>query len=270
MAKSFVKMPVDILARKDLSLPGKIVFAAIVDCLWNKEECWPSIRALCRRVALTNKTVVRATRELEVVGLLVVDRPGPGKLNVYSLPRSGDEKRGTTAPALSTQSGGGLPPAGVGVPPTAGVGNLSTSVGILSTKRGKSDPTRRGSSSPIRVDSVRQTNKQTQEQTAAPPKKERPRNELWDAVVAEWFADGIPDSQRANVGKLVKEFRQLKATPAEIRVRRQRVLDCWGPGRDTPASTLKHWSEFANERHADKHRPGRETAAPGKYAGLGD
>ncbi len=92
--------------------------------------------------------------------------------------------------------------------------------------------------------------------------------ELWDAVVAEWFADGIPDSQRANVGKFVKEFRQLNATPAEIGIRRKRIRECWGAGKDTPASTLKHWSVFKDDQKPQNDRPSRIPVPKGKYDHL--
>ena len=108
------------------------------------------------------------------------------------------------------------------------------------------------------------------ESTGAPRKapQGRPRNELWDAVVAEWFADGIPDSQRANVGKFVKEFRQLNATPAEIGIRRKRIRECWGAGKDTPASTLKHWSVFKDDQKPQNDRPSRIPVPKGKYDHL--
>ena len=65
-----------------------------------------------------------------------------------------------------------------------------------------------------------------------------------------------------NVGKFVKEFRQLKATPAEIGIRRKRIRECWGPGTDTPASTVKHWSEFQDDQRAHNDRPGRRGEHP--------
>lgn len=74
--------------------------------------------------------------------------------------------------------------------------------------------------------------------------KSRKRNEIWDAVVVEWWTEGVPDSQLKRVGKAVAEFVRLGATPDEIRVRRKRIRSAWRPGTDTMESVVKHWGEF--------------------------
>ena len=246
MAKTFVKMSVELLARTDLSLPAKVVLSVIMDHMREQPSCWPGIRRLCKITHLDDSTITRAIRGLEVAGLLAVERRESGKSNVYSLPKRPGKRDGLLAQSAPES------------------GTVAKSEAPRSSQESARS---NGTQAPAQTGLNRETKKQRREDPKkdlrrAAPKKERPKNELWDAIVAEWFADGIPDSQRANVGKFVKEFRQLKATPAEIGIRRKRIRECWGPGTDTPASTVKHWSEFQDDQRAHNDRPGRRGEHP--------
>ena len=91
---------------------------------------------------------------------------------------------------------------------------------------------------------------------------------LWDCVVAEWFGGKVISSYKAEVGRIVSYFRQLGATPDEIRKRRARIARAWGEGKDTARATIKHWGQFANEP-VDRSSPARVHAKPGKYDHIG-
>lgn len=104
------------------------------------------------------------------------------------------------------------------------------------------------------------------------PKKPRTekqveRDALWDALVAEWKLPMGTLTQRSRIGRLVTELKGAGAVAADIPIRRQRVIDAWGPEKATPESVVKHWSLFDGSGPV-KNRPGRVEAAPGKYDGV--
>lgn len=125
-----------------------------------------------------------------------------------------------------------------------------------------------------RTEQNRKENPKEDSPPAAPPEKpvKREPNPWWDAVVAVFFAEGVPDDMRSQVGKLAAGFKKLGATEDEIRKRRARIRDAWGPGTDTARSVLKHWGEFTEDARpsSGKHQdsPARVRAKPGKYDNL--
>lgn len=89
----FVKLPLHVLARSDLSPAAKLVYAAIADRIGRNSEAWPGVRRLANDCGLSPATVVHATHRLEAVGLLTVDHvsgnPG-GRTNRYRLRERSD------------------------------------------------------------------------------------------------------------------------------------------------------------------------------------
>lgn len=89
MNDPFLKLPIDIARRPDLSPAAKIVYAAIVDRIGSNGHAWPGVRRLALDTGTDKSTVERTVDALEAAGLLVVERvngnPG-GKTNTYRIP----------------------------------------------------------------------------------------------------------------------------------------------------------------------------------------
>ena len=83
-----------------------------------------------------------------------------------------------------------------------------------------------------------------------PPKLTSPKqaDPLWDAVVAEWSLPIGTKPQRSRVGKVVVDLRSSKASPADLPIRRARMVKLWGAEADTPESLAKHWAKFCDEQ----------------------
>lgn len=108
---------------------------------------------------------------------------------------------------------------------------------------------------------------------AVPAKRER--NPWWDAVVAIWYPDGVPDSQRAQVGRLAADFKTLGATEDGMRTRRTRLRETWGSGADTPFALVKHWAQFSEPcepqtRPGQRHSPAQTRAEKPAAAARGE
>ncbi len=72
----FVKVPRDVLVMSNLSPTAKLVYAVIRDAMRGKGKSWPGIRTICSQIGKTGKSVSRAIRELENIGLIRVTRDG--------------------------------------------------------------------------------------------------------------------------------------------------------------------------------------------------
>lgn len=88
MSQKFYKLPVEIVARKDLTPAGKILWAVLADRIGNNGFCWPGVRSIARDARLDVSTVLESVRKLEVKGLLQVERRGNGRANHYRLATS--------------------------------------------------------------------------------------------------------------------------------------------------------------------------------------
>jgi len=79
-----MKIPCDIMQRKDLSSSAKLVYVAIVDRMGTNNQSWPGVRRISLDAGVTTRTVVMAVRQLEKFGLLVVEK-AHGRTNRYQL-----------------------------------------------------------------------------------------------------------------------------------------------------------------------------------------
>jgi len=114
-----------------------------------------------------------------------------------------------------------------------------------------------------------------------PPEHSRTENEqsipaargaLWDSICQVFDFDPNPKARthKTRLGKLVREFGELNATPDEISKRADRLRRTWGDKCHTPESLHKHWGKFAADV-ADTprgDRTARVAAAAGKYDGI--
>lgn len=79
----FAKLPLDVLARRDLRPAAKLVYAAIADAIGGNGKAWPGYGRLGMLAGLPAGTVKRAVGELVAAGLLVKTPRGRGRSNVY-------------------------------------------------------------------------------------------------------------------------------------------------------------------------------------------
>ena len=57
----------------------------------------------------------------------------------------------------------------------------------------------------------------------------------------------IPDSKRGAYGRVVKELKEVNATPDEVRRRAGNYVRRWGAEKLTPTALLSHWAEMDRE-----------------------
>lgn len=77
-----------------------------------------------------------------------------------------------------------------------------------------------------------------------PPKRARAPNPIWDVVVELFYRDGVPESQKSAVGKIVKDFNSVGATADEIRTRYERYRNGWPNIAHTARGLVYNWSQF--------------------------
>lgn len=77
---SFVQMPVDILARRDINPAAKLIYAVLSDYerIQGNGTAWPGQRTLRAKVGLTGSVVGRAIARLTSVGLVEIVEVGKG------------------------------------------------------------------------------------------------------------------------------------------------------------------------------------------------
>jgi hypothetical protein len=208
--------------RTDLSPIAKVLYAMVVDHMDTNGQAWPGYRRLGREAGCHIETVHRAIHDLEAAGLLVVEyRAGKHGCNRYAL---GVGVRTAQAPAQTEHQRPRKP---------------NTSVRILRSQA----PAQAEQTQTYEPDLLNQT----QEALTAKAKgvrKTRPPDPVWDAVAATWYPSGIPPSQKGAIGKIVKDFKALGATPEEIAKRKARHESEWPKVTCTPRSLVKHWDQF--------------------------
>ncbi len=81
------------------------------------------------------------------------------------------------------------------------------------------------------------------------PNPRTPRDDLWDVIVELWFKGAVlAKSHRTRIGKLVREFSELKASPDDVRARQAFVAGKWSKAAmATPEAVIKHWHAFGSE-----------------------
>ncbi|UCE61587.1 MAG: hypothetical protein JSU63_07520, partial [Phycisphaerales bacterium] len=88
----FIKIPRDVLQRKDLSATAKLLLGYLTNAISRNWQ--PGFRAICRDCGLNPAPVSKAIETLEAARLLLVERSHDGhaiKRNVYTLPATNPE-----------------------------------------------------------------------------------------------------------------------------------------------------------------------------------
>jgi biotin operon repressor len=84
-ARGFTQVPNFLLRSSKLSAGDKITFAMLLSYAWQNDYCFPGQDRLAHDMGLDERSVRRHLKSLQAVGLLVIQRRGLGKTNVYEL-----------------------------------------------------------------------------------------------------------------------------------------------------------------------------------------
>jgi len=91
VSRSYRKLWDDVLCRRDLSAPAKLIYAIIADRIGRNGFAWPGERRLALDSGMSRNTVRRALKALEAAGLLAVEHGTEGRPNLYRLNGGGAE-----------------------------------------------------------------------------------------------------------------------------------------------------------------------------------
>lgn len=72
----FVKLPLLVLEREDLTAAAKLVYSVIVDRISSNTTAWPGLGTLAKATGLHRNSVQRAVTHLVIAGFLVVEHRG--------------------------------------------------------------------------------------------------------------------------------------------------------------------------------------------------
>ncbi len=192
-------------------------------------KSWPSLTTLARRTGCDRRNLARALAEGEERGLWSRDRAGGGtrdttRYTVHRIPTS----------VNNATSGSG-----------ATSGNSATRTSGKSRTR-------------LVVKTPHRTNPFTHPfntPTTEAPKRKRPATKkprtprqpdpLWDTVAALWFGGTVARPHATRAGKLVRDLRDLGATPDEVRLRHERYRTTWPKATASGEALIKHWHNFS-------------------------
>ena len=82
---------------------------------------------------------------------------------------------------------------------------------------------------------------------AANEKKPRERNEIWDALCAQFGLNPVTEKDRKWFGRIVADLRIKGATPEEIPIRAKRYREVWPNVSRTLNALENHWDELSAE-----------------------
>lgn len=112
--------------------------------------------------------------------------------------------------------------------------------------------------------------------SASKPKRQREPDPIWDALIASYYPDGLPDSHHSKVGKVTKDLKQQNADPIDIPIRKARMEAAWDGKACTMTALAGNWQQYAEDRPArgnNNHIPrrqGRVVSTPDKIAQADD
>ena len=86
MAKGYVLIPDDVMAREDLTAAHKLIIGILARLQGDQSWCWPGYGYLASASGLSRRQVIRLVDDLALRGDIVRMRHGRGKSNTYSVP----------------------------------------------------------------------------------------------------------------------------------------------------------------------------------------
>ena len=77
---------------------------------------------------------------------------------------------------------------------------------------------------------------------------------IFDTIAYLWFDGKVAKPHAKRVGKLVRDFVALEATPDEIVKRHKRYKEAWPTMECTAEGLIKHWNRFDGRAAAPKKK----------------
>lgn len=122
-------------------------------------------------------------------------------------------------------------------------------------------PSRNHAATPLRNGAARNESQLERETTLAAAPRERPRNEVWDALT-ERFGEATTRTSQTLRGKIVKSLTAAGATPAEIHIRAKRWPLIFPSAVLTETALEKHWPLLEPPRRREPSAPPKPQAEP--------
>ena len=95
-------------------------------------------------------------------------------------------------------------------------------------------------------------------------KPAREPDPIWDEIAKIFYASNVPTGQRSSVGAVVRDLKEMKATPSQIRSHVGYMRQQWGPKITvTMQAVVKHWAEFTESAYER-----RRTQEINEYCGV--
>lgn len=211
--------------------------------------CECSLEDLARRSGMSISQAKRARRVL-VAHKWVTSTVGGGRgnTNVYDA-----RKPGLTEPDLAEQRGPAKPGSRAETGPDR---TRSEQKGGLSVTERGPETNRKGASLTPEVVTTEVENRE-QGTAAAPERRQRERDPIWDAVMEACGLDStqMTGSARGAANRACSELRGVGATPALIAARAAAHRQQWPKMSLTPTSLAKNWAQLAATPANVAHTP---------------
>jgi len=81
----FTQVPNFILRDSKLSPGAKVTYAMFLSYAWNNDSCFPGQGRLAEDMGMSRSRVTEFVSELEIAGLISIQRRGLGKTNIYTI-----------------------------------------------------------------------------------------------------------------------------------------------------------------------------------------
>ena len=191
-----------VLRNSRATLGSRLVLLVLAD--YADEDggsCWPSVKTIARETLLSERQVQYCLRSLEKMGEISIEKGGGRRSNRYRVLMAGVQNLH---------------------PPSNGRGATHFTPGVQ----------------PIAPDPPIDPPK---EQLPAAAPRERPRNEVWDAL-SELFGEPETRTGQKLRGKVCASLQQAGATPDEIFRRAKRWAMHFDHATLTDLALEKHWS----------------------------
>jgi len=86
----FAQVPNVVLYDPLLGASGKVCYVLLLSYAWQSERCFPSQKLLAENMSCTVRTTIRALKDLQKRKLIIIEKPGQGKPNIYHIRKLSD------------------------------------------------------------------------------------------------------------------------------------------------------------------------------------